>query len=45
MSESIAEWALSLVVPIFKGKGCISNCSCYIAKKHLEQGMKMVEWC
>ena len=25
-----AEWALSMVVPIFKGKGDIMNCSCHI---------------
>ena len=24
-----AEWALSIVVPIFKGKGDIHSCSCY----------------
>ena len=24
-----AEWALSIVAPIFKGKGDIRNCSCY----------------
>ena len=36
-----AEWALSIVVPIFKGKGDISNC--YRAVKFLEHGMKVVE--
>ena len=25
------EWVLSIVVPIFKGKGDIRNCSCYVA--------------
>ena len=37
------EWALSIVVPIFKGKGDISNCSCYRAVKLFEHGMKVVE--
>ena len=30
-----AEWALSRVVPIFKGKGDIRNCSCYRQEKRL----------
>ena len=30
------ELALSIVVPIFKGKVDIRNCSCYRAEKHLE---------
>ena len=38
-----AEWTLSIVVPIFKGKGDIRNCSRYIAVKLLEHGMKVVE--
>ena len=38
-----AEWALSIVVPIFKGKGDIRNCRCYRAMKLLEHGMKVVE--
>ena len=38
-----AEWALSIVVPIFKGKGDIKNCSCHIAVKFLEHDMKVVE--
>ena len=38
-----AELALSIVVPIFKGKGDIMNCSCYGAVKLLEHGMKVVE--
>ena len=37
------EWTLSMVVPIFKGKGDIRNCSCYRTVKLLEHGMKMVE--
>ena len=38
-----AEWALSIVVPIFKGKGDILNCSCYRAVKFLEHEMKVVK--
>ena len=38
-----AEWALNIVVPIFKGKGYISSCSCYGAVKLLEHGMKLVK--
>ena len=37
------EWALCIVVPIFKGKGEIRNCSCYRAVKHLEHETKSVE--
>ena len=39
----LVEWALSIAVPIFKGKGDIRNCSCYRAVKLLEHGMKVVE--
>ena len=38
-----AEWALSIMVPIFKGKGDIRNCSCHRAVKLLEYGVKVVE--
>ena len=38
-----AEWALSIVVPIFKWKGDIRNCSCYRAVKLLDHGMKVVD--
>ena len=38
-----AELALGIVVPIFKGKGDISNSSCYRAVKLLEHSMKVVE--
>ena len=38
-----AEWALSLVVPIFNGKADIMNCCCYRARKLLEHGMKEIE--
>ena len=38
-----AEWALRIVVPIFKGKGDIRNCRCHRAVKVLEHGMKVVE--
>ena len=41
--EMPAEWALCIVVPIFKGKGDIRNCSCYRTVKLLEHGMKVVE--
>ena len=38
-----AEWALSIAVGMFKGKGDIRNCSYYRAVKHLEHGMMVVE--
>ena len=38
-----AELTLRLVVPIFKWKGDIQYCSCYIAVRLLEHGMKVVE--
>ena len=38
-----AEWAVSIVVPIFMGKGDIRNCGCYVAVRLLEHGMKVVE--
>ena len=38
-----AEWALSIVVPIFKRKGDIRNCNCYCVVKFLEHGMNVVE--
>ena len=34
---------LCIVVPIFKGKGDIRNCSCYRTVKLHEHGMKVVE--
>ena len=37
------EWALRIVVQIFKGKGNIRNCSCYSAVMLLKHGMKVVE--
>ena len=37
------QWALGIVVPIFKGKGDIRNCSCYGDMKLLERVMKVVE--
>ena len=36
-------WALRIVVPTFKGKGNIRNCSCNRAVKLLEHGMTVVE--
>ena len=38
-----AELALCVVVPIFNGKGDITNCSCYRAVKLLDHGMKVVK--
>ena len=37
------EWALSIVVPIFKRNGDIRNSSCYRARKLPEHGMKVLE--
>ena len=37
------EWALSIMVPIFKGKGDIRNCICNRAVKLLEHSMKVME--
>ena len=39
-----AEWAVSIMVPIFKGKGDIRNCRCYRTVKLLEHGMEVVKW-
>ena len=41
--EMPAECALRIVVPIFKGKCDIRNCSCYRAVWLLQHGMKVVE--
>ena len=38
-----AEWALSIVVPIFNRKGGIRNCSCYRAMKFFNHVIKVVE--
>ena len=37
------EWALGIVVPIFRRKGDFRNCSCNRTVKFLEHGMKVVE--
>ena len=37
------EWALSVVVPIFKGKGNAMSCGAYRGVKLLEHAMKIVE--
>ena len=37
------EWALTIVVPIFKRKADIMNCSFYRTVKLFEHGMKVVE--
>ena len=39
--EVPTEWAVSIVVPIFTGKGYINNCSCYRATMSLEHGIDM----
>ena len=41
--EIPVEWTLIIVIPIFKGKDDIQNCSCYLALRLLEYGMKVVE--
>ena len=38
-----AEWSLSTVAPIFKGKGDIRDCRCNRAVKLIEPGIKVVE--
>ena len=38
--EMPVEWALGNVVPILKGNGDIRKCSCYIAVKLLEHGIR-----
>ena len=38
-----AEWASSIVVPIFKGQVDIKTCSCYGTVKLLEHSMKVME--
>ena len=37
------EWALSVVVPIFKGKGHAMSCGAYRRVKLLEHAMKIIE--
>ena len=37
------EWALSIMVSLFKGIGDINNYSCYGVGKLFEHGMKVVE--
>ena len=37
------EQAVSIVVPIVKGKGDIWNCSCYRVVKRIDHGMMVVE--
>ena len=38
-----AEWALRILVFIFKGNGYMMYCSCYGAVKRLEHCMNVVE--
>ena len=37
------DWATSVAIPIFKGKGDIMNCGIYRGVKLLEHAMKIVE--
>ena len=37
------DWATSVTIPIFKGKGDIMNCGMYMGVKLLEHAIKMVE--
>ena len=37
------DWSLSVVVPVFKGKGDAMNCMTYRRVKLLEHAMKIVE--
>ena len=39
----IVEWALSIVLPNFKRRDDIINCSCYGAMELLERGTKVVK--
>ena len=39
-----SEWDLRIIVPIFKGKSDIRNCSCHRAVKLLEDGIMAVEY-
>ena len=38
-----ADWAMSVVVPVFKGKGDTMSCGSYRGVKLLEHAMKIVE--
>ena len=37
------DWALSVVLPVFKGKGDVMNCMAYRGVKLLEHAMKIIE--
>ena len=37
------DWATSVAIPIFKGKGDITNCGMYRGVQLLEHAMKIVE--
>ena len=39
----LEEWKTSVMVPIYKGKGDMTNCGAYRGMKLLENGMKIVE--
>ena len=37
------DWKTSVMVPIYKGKGDVTNCSAHRGVKLLEHGMKIIE--
>ena len=37
------DWKTSVMVPIYKGKGDVTNCSAFSGVKLLEHGMKIIE--
>ncbi|XP_033117702.1 uncharacterized protein LOC117117504 [Anneissia japonica] len=37
------DWKLSILIPIYKGKGSVMDCGSYRGIKLLEQGMKVLE--
>ena len=41
--EMPEDWKVSILVPIYKGKGSVLECGPYRGVKLLEQGMKVVE--
>ena len=41
--EMPEDWKTSVIVPIYKGKGNVANCSAYRGVKLLEHGMKIVK--
>ena len=39
----LKDWKTSVIVPIYKGKGDVTNYGAYIGVKLLEHGMKIIE--